>query len=241
MTLTGSAGTGVAFTSATTGALPIGPDVATDIRNLTEMLVTTGGATLAPALVMLTDIIHVYPSCALTGTPSTMSNHPTWTGTGDTRMTNANGVMCSLVVTTAGTAGNGALTPTYYDQAGNSTAAPRAMMAPSTTAPIGSLYGDTGTAVTVGGPFMPLAAGDLGVQRIASYTIGTGLTTGVGAFVLHRPIAYVPIAAIALAGAREWMLGPRVYDGACLGMFINIGGAATVGQTIVGNIEMVWG
>jgi hypothetical protein len=241
MVLTGTAGTGIVCNKSTVGAIPLGADVATDLRNITEFLVTTGGATLAPALVMLTDILHIYPSCVLTGTPSTLSNHPTWTGTGDTRMTNANGVMCSLAITTAGTAGNGALTPTYYDQAGNSTAAPRAMMAPATNAPIGSLYGDTGTVVTVGGPFMPLAAGDFGVQRIASYAIGTGLTSGVGSFILHRPICNVPIAATNLAGAREWYLGQRIHDDACLGLLIQIGGAATAGQVIYGSIEHVWG
>lgn len=241
MTLTGSAGTGIVCNKATAGAIPFGADVATDLRYITEFLAVTGGATLAPALIILTDIIHIYPSCAMTGTPSTMSNHPTWTGTGDTRMTNANGVMCSLALSTAGTAGNGALTPTYYDQGGNSTAAPRAMMAPSTTPPIGSLYGDTGTAATVGGPFMALAAGDLGAQRIHSYAIGTGLTTGVGCFILHRPIACVPIAAANLAGAREWVLGNRIFDDACLGMFIQIGGSATAGQVIAGEINHVWG
>jgi hypothetical protein len=237
----GSAGTGIVCNKATVGAIPFSADVATDLRYITEFMATTGGATLAPGLLLLTDIIHIYPLCVMTGTPSTMSNHPTWTGTGDTRMTNANGVMCTLALTTAGTAANGALTPTYYDQSGNSTAAPRAMMAPATNAPIGSCYGDTGTVVTVGGPFMPLAAGDLGVQRIASYTIGTGLTSGVGCFILHRPIACVPIAATNLAGAREWTLGNRIYDDACLGMFIMIGGAATAGQVVIGEIGHVWG
>lgn len=243
MTLTGTAGAGIACDYATAGALPIGTAaVSTDLRYLTEFMATTGGSTLSPALVMLTDIIHIYPSCVLTGTPTTLSSHPTWTGTGDTRMTNANGVMCTLVVTTATTAGNAALTPTYYDQSGNSTAAPRAMMAPATATPIGACYGDTGTVVTVGGPFMPLAAGDIGVQRIASYSIGTGGTSGVGAFILHRPIAVVPIAAANLAGAREWpLLGPRIHDNACLGLFALIGGSATAGQTICGCIDMVWG
>lgn len=241
MTLTGTAGTGVACNSSTAGAIPIGPAVSTDLQHLISMLAITGGATLSPAVILLTDIIHMYRSCALTGAPSTMSAHPTWTGTGDTRMTNANGVMCSLVVTTAGTAGNGAITPTYLDQAGGSQAAPRAMQAPSTTTPIGCLYGDTGTAVTVGGPFMPLAAGDLGVQQITSYTVNTGLTSGVGAFILHRPIAEIPLAAANVPNMLEWILGDRIYDDACLGMFIQIGGAATVGQTVAGNLRTVWG
>ena len=241
MVLTGTAGAGVACNKATPGALPIGPDVATDIRNLLSAMAITGGATLTPGVILLTDIIHMYRSCALVTTPTTLTAHPVWTGTGDTRMTNANGVECSLIVTTAGTAGNGQITPTYLDQGGASQAAPSSLYAPVATAPVGCLYGQTNTAVTVGGPYMPLAVGDSGVQQITSYAINTGLTTGVGAFVLHRPIAEIPLAAANVPNMLEWILGERIYDDACLGMFIQIGGAATVGQQITGSLGTVWG
>lgn len=242
MVLTGTAGAGVACNASTVGALPVGSNVATDLRHLLSAMAITGGATLTPAVILLTDIIHIYRSCVLTGTPSTMSAHPVWTGTGDTRMTNANGVECSLVVTTAGTAGNGAITPTYVNSAGvTARVSPQALQAPVATAPAGCLYGQTNTAVTVGGPYMPLVAGDQGVQQITSYTIGTGLTSGVGAFVLHRPIAEIPLAAANVPNMLEWILGERIYDDACLGMFIQIGGAATAGQQVSGSFSTVWG
>jgi len=95
--------------------------------------------------------------------------------------------------------------------------------------------------VTVGGPYMPRAAGDLGVQSITSYAVNTGLTTGVGAFVLHRPVAEIPLAAANTPGMIEWILGERIYDDSCLGLFVQIGGAATVGQQITGSLETVWG
>ena len=241
MVLTGTAGAGIVCNKSTAGALPIGPDVATDLRYLLKAMAVTGGATLAPATILLTDIIHIYPSCVLAGTPTTLSNHPTWTGTGDTSRTNAQGVQCSLVVTTATTAGTGQITPTYVDQDGNSQAAPSSLYAPATATPIGALYGQTNTAVTVGGPYMPLAAGDSGVRQITSYAINTGATSGVGAFILHRPIEEIPLAAANVPGMLEWMLGERIYDDACLGMFIQIGGAATVGQQVTGSFGTVWG
>lgn len=245
MTLTGTAGTGVALNRSTTGALPLNADVSTATRHLLSMMGITASTTMAPALLMLTDLIHIYPSCVLTGTPSTLSNHPTWTGTGDTRMTNANGVQCSVIVTTAGSAGNGQLTPTYYDQDGNSTAAPGSLYAASTTHPAGCLYGQTSVAATIGGPFMPLAAGDRGVQRIASYVINTGLTSGVGAFVLHRPICTIPIVAANVAGERDFLNQipalNRIYDDSCLGLLIQIGGAMTAGGTVVGEFQYGWG
>jgi hypothetical protein len=242
MVLTGTAGAGVACNSATVGAIPLGPNVATDLQHILSMLAITGGATLTPAVIVLTDIIHMYRSCALVTTPTTLTAHPTWTGTGDTRMTNANGVQCSLVVTTAGTAGNGAITPTYVNQAGTAgKVSPQALQAPVATAPAGCLYGQTNTAVTVGGPYMALAAGDIGVQSVTSYAINTGLTTGVGAFILHRPIAEIPLAAANVPNMMEWILGDRIYDDACLGMFIQIGGAATTGQQVTGSLVTAWG
>lgn len=245
MTLTGTAGTGIVLNGSTAGRLPIGPDVAADLRHLLKMLAQTPSTVITPATLTLTDLIHVYPSCALTGAASTMSNHPTWTGTGNTRMTNANGVQCSLLVTTALTAGNGQITPTYFDEAGNSTAAPRSLYAVSATHPTGCFYGDGGAAVTLGGPMMPLAAGDIGVQRIASYTINTGGTSGVGAFILHRPIASIPLAAANTPSERSFISDPftlpRIFDDACLGLFITIGGAMTTNQVVQGDYASVWG
>lgn len=239
--LTGTAGVGALRNRASPGALPLNADVSSLLRHLQALTVVTGGATLAPGLVLLTDIIHVYPSCVLTGAPTALSSHPTWTGTGDTRMTSAAGVECSLIVTTAGTAGNGQITPTYVNSAGTAGRVAGSLYAPATNAPIGCLYGQTNTAVTVGGPYMPKAAGDLGVQSITSYAVNTGLTTGVGAFVLHRPVAEIPLAAVNTPGMIEWILGERIYDDSCLGLFVQIGGAATVGQQITGSLETVWG
>lgn len=239
--LTGTAGVGALRNRASPGALPLNTDVGPLLRHLQALSAFTGGATLAPGVVLLTDIIHVYPSCVLTGAPTALSAHPTWTGTGDTRMTNAAGVECSLIVTTAGTAGNGQITPTYVNSAGTAGRVAGSLYAPATNAPIGCLYGQTNTAVTVGGPYMPRAAGDLGVQSITSYVVNTGLTTGVGAFVLHRPIAEIPLAATNTAGMIEWILGERIYDDSCLALLVQIGGAATVGQQITGSLETVWG
>lgn len=245
MTLTGTAGTGIVMNKSTVGALPLNADVATDTRHLLSLLGITPSTTAVPGLLVLTDIIHVYPSCVLTGTPTTLSNHPTWTGTGDTRMTNANGVQCSLLVTTATTAGNGQLTINYKDQAGNDQAQVGSMYAVSTTHPTGCFYAASNAAVTIGGVNMPLAAGDLGVQRVNSYTINTGGTTGVGAFILHRPIASIPLVAANTAAERSFIQDlitlPRIYDDSCLGFMVQIGGAMTTNQIIQGEFNYAWG
>lgn len=246
MTLTGTAGVGVALNGSTAGRLPVGNDVATDLRHLLKFLAQTPGSTVVPATLKLVDLIHVYPSVVLTGTPTTLSNHPTWTGTGDTRMTNANGVQAALLVTTATTAGNGQITPSYLDQGGaGPVASPRSLFAPATATPSGCFYGDGGAAVTVGPSNMALAAGDFGVQRITSYAINTGATSGVGAFLLYRPIMSIPLPAINTPAERSFISDtftlPRIYDDACLGLFITVGGALATGQIVQGDYATAWG
>lgn len=245
MTLTGPAGVGIIMNSATPGALPLNAAVTPDIRALLAMLGISNSPTSVPATLILTDIIHIYPSVVLTGAPTALSNHPTWTGAGDTRMTNANGVQASLLVTTATTAGNGRITPSYLDQGGAGPVAGGSLFAAATAHPTGCFYGATNTIVTPGGLNMPLAAGDIGVQRISSYAIDTGATSGVGCFMLHRPIASVPLVAANVAGERSFLQDvltlPRIYDDACLGFFINIGGALVAGGVVQGELNYAWG
>lgn len=243
--LTGTAGTGIAMNNASAGALPYGPAVEPGMtKHLLAMSVTSPSTTLAPAYVMLTDIIHVYPSLVEVTTPSTLSNHPTWTGTGDTRMTNAKGVQLSLIQTTASSVA-GAITPTYVDQDNNAAqACARALQGVVAAHPVGALWAETGVNATIGGPTAALAVGDYGVRQVSSYTIGTSATGGVGAMVLHRPICTIPLAAANTPTERDFTTGPirlpRIYDGACLALFVMVGGALATGQVIEGELVFGW-
>lgn len=242
--LTGTAGTGLTKSSTDVGALPIGPAVETSqTKHLLSMTVNTPATTLTPAYLVLTDIIHVYPSLVMVTTPSTLSNHPTWTGTGDTRMTNAKGVQLTALLTTASSAA-GAITPNYKDQDGNDQAITRAIYGPVAAHPAGACFGDSGVTATPGGYTAPLAAGDYGVQRVNSYTIGTGATGGTGCFVLHRPVATIPLAAANTPTVYDFTTGPirlpRIYDGAHLGFFVQIGGALTASNVITGELVYGW-
>jgi hypothetical protein len=244
MVLTGTPGTGLVKDASSAGALPIGANVETaETRHLLSMMVNSAATTLAPANLILTDIIHVYPSCVLVTTPSTLSNHPTWTGTGDTRMTNAKGVQASVFLTTASTAA-GQLTLTYTDQDSNSQAQSGSLFGPVAATPIGACLNQTPVTATPGALNMAMAVGDYGVRQVNSYAINTGVTTGVGCIILHRPIASIPIILANTPAERDFTTGiitlPRIYDNACLGMFVQIGGALTTGNNITGEIVMGW-
>jgi hypothetical protein len=150
-----------------------------------------------------------------------------------------------LLVTTAGTAGNGEVLPTYLDQTGASQAASRSLKAIATTHPTGCFYSDASAAITLGGLNMALAAGDTGVQRISSYTIPTGLTSGVGAFILHRPIAEIPLAAANTPSLINFLNEdpalPRKHDDSCLALFVKVGGSLLAAGSIEGSYRAVWG
>lgn len=242
--LTGTAGTGLPKSSTDIGALPIGPAVETAMtKHLLSMTINTPATTLTPAYLILTDIIHVYPSLVMVTTPSTLSNHPTWTGTGDTRMTNANGVQLSALLTTASSAA-GQITPNYRDQGGADQATARSMFGPVAAHPAGALFGDVSATATPGGYVAPLAVGDYGVRQVNSYAINTGATGGTGCFILHRPVATIPLAAANTPTVIDFTTGPirlpRIYDGAHLGFFVQIGGALTTGNVISGELVFGW-
>ena len=208
------------------------------------MSISTPSTVLAPAYVMLTDIIHIYPSLVMVTTPSTLSNHPSWAGAAGTRLENAKGVQLSALLTTASSAA-GQITPTYVDQDNNAAqATARSMFGPVAAHPAGALFGDTGVTATPGGPVAPLGVGDYGVRQVNSYAINTGATGGTGCMILHRPLCTIPILAANTPTERDFTTGPfrlpRVYDGACLGLLVMLGGALTTGQIIEGELVFGW-
>jgi len=87
-------------------------------------------------------------------------------------------------------------------------------------------------------------AGVIGIQQKSAYVINVGGTSGVGSFILHRPIALIPLVAATIAGERDFLNQipslPRVYDDSCLGMFMLIGGAMTAGGNVMGELQYGW-
>ena len=242
----GTAGRGYAFDSSSAGAIPINPAaVSSDLRYLTTMMASTAIATAVPLTVMLTDILYVYQANVVTGTASTIDNG---TNAKPTRFTldsvAGKGVQCSAVV--AGTAIGAAtplLTVTYTDCV-NGGSRTGTVIASAASLPIGSLFSGGNQAV-LGSPFMQLQAGDTGVASIQSYAITSGGTTGTVAFVLHRPIATVPVIAINTPGERDMLFQfpsmPQIQDSACLTFLALIGGATVVNSPIYYELGMAWG
>jgi len=232
-TYSGTAGVATQMTRTTTGALNVNADVASDTRHLLSMNAYTSSTVITPATLILCDFLLYYPSCVVTGAPTTLDNTATLP-----RYTNGEGVMCFIDVQTAHGAASPALTLNYRDQGDADQAASFAMTSPVNSAPVSTLYAYNG------GPFLPLAAGDRGVKRINSYTLASG-TTGTVSFVLAKPLAEIPLLAANTASERDFLSQlpalPQIQDGACLGFIMLIGGAMTTNQTVMGKIEYGWG
>lgn len=238
--LSGSAGVGAAMNAATPGALPLSPvSVSPDTRHLLSMSAVTPTATLVPGSVRLVDLLYVYPSCVLTGTPTTLNNG----AAKPARFNNGAGVQAMAAVVTTGVgAAQPVLTMTYKDQDNNDGTGYFAASANSQ--PIGSLLTGAAIAGVLGGPNMLLGAGDSGVRQLTSYAIASG-TTGLVSFVLYRDICEVPLVALNVAGERDFLSQmpslPKIDDDACLAMLFQPGGAMVTNATVLATLQMAWG
>lgn len=238
--LTGTAGLGTALSSSTAGAIPqITSSVSTDTKHLLSIQAVTSGSTVVPAQLVLTDLLYMYTSCVVTGTPTTLSN----AAGKPTRFDNGRGVMASAIVATAIGAASPVLTMSYTDQSGNASNT-GAFAASANSLPVGSMFTAGSAAAVLGSPNMNLAAGDSGVRQLDSYTLASG-TTGTVTFMLHRPIASIPLVAVNVAGERDYLVNipslPKIEDDACLAFFVLIGGATVVNQQISYELGTAWG
>lgn len=238
-TWTGTALTCQNVTDASTFSLYHGGNVSTDTKHLMTMSALTGVATGVPGVLMLVDMQCYWPGISLNS--ASVQN---LTGTPTLRYTNGVGVRAYFVVTTISGATAHNIAISYTDQ--GSTAGNTLPVTVSCTASaIVGHINHSGTAANNYGPFLPLAAGDTGIQNVASVTISAASGAGVGALVLARPIASIPIVTASVMAERDLLNQlpslPRVPDGACL-TWLYFAGAATAASTnFYGATEFAWG
>jgi len=236
VTFSGTAGVATAMNASTAGALGPLANVSTETRYLVKAYAQSPTATLVPATMILCDFLLYYPSCVVTGTPTTLNNATTIP-----RYTTGAGVQAAIFCQTAYGAASPALTLTYTDQAGNTgNLSPAALTAPATSIPISTAH----LRGTVGSLEMPFIAGDTGCRKIESYTLASG-TTGTAVFVLYRPLVEIPVGAINTATlmnlVQELPAMETVVDDACLGFIFSAGGSMVTTASVLGSITTVNG
>lgn len=96
------------------------------------------------------------------------------------------------------------------------------------------------------GPFLPLAAGDSGVQRVENVTFsGVSAAAGSVCVVVCKPIASIPLPYGFVAAERDFMSQlpslPQIKDRACLGFVLYLGAVSVAGTQWAGHLDFAWG
>lgn len=213
-----------------------GPDQPSGQKYLTHLgLITPTAAALGRY--MLLDYIAYYPfvDCDDTDT-QTLDNTVTLP-----RYADGDGVM-AMAVAVAPTVGGGAFSFNYVNQDGASRTSPTQVCS-TTSASIASLAtSQQAVAGMPGGPFLLLASGDTGIRSITDVTFSVA-NGGLIALVLVKPLANLAIFEINTEIEREFVtqraVGPRIYDGAYLGLITNCAGSIAA-ATIKGSANFIW-
>lgn len=231
-------------TTAATG-IPHGGNIGggTGYKHLLSAAAQTAAATTAPCVLMLVDLLGFYPITTVTTTGAqTLDNTVTLP-----RYTDGKGVQAFVTPSTV----MGAATPNIslgYTRA--TTGGTDTGRATPTTLPIGNtaaavtsiVYSGTGAGKY--GPFMPLQAGDAGIQSVQSINLSASYVSGVLNLVLCKPLMTLPITTLGVTAERDlvnqFMSMPKIYDGACLAWLMLAGAATPVASPLSGHLEFGW-
>lgn len=238
----GAARASVAFTSSTTGSLPV-PSVSPQTIQILNFLAIT---TASSPVVMLYDRVLTYEACTLTtGNQSFTNSVPAG------RYVSAGQPGLKVLVT--GQTLLGATTTNfsqlqYTNQAGTALQSVpgtpgliSSAATPTTTLGARVICPRSGAATTTIGAFLPLATGDTGVQLLSNYTCSAN-NTGTLAFVLGAPLAMIPVqsstAPMFMDLVTQVASLPVVQNNACLSMLFFA--STATGLALSGNLTLAW-
>jgi len=235
-TFAGSAGIGTVPTSATTGALDIGPNVSTDTKHILSANMRVPAATMVPGCMILVDIVIYYPACTINGspaTPTTLDNTATIS-----RYTDGLDLKCFVAIQATAT-GTASIVLTGKDAANNTITHTTAVTNAATG--VSLLCSDVGSGSL---PFVAFTSGTSGPVKITSYT-STGATGGTVAIVICKPILVLPVPDSTFWVERDYLTMysklPQIKDNACLAWLAFPGGALANNTIFSGEIQMGWG
>lgn len=214
-----------------------GPDVSPATKHVIN------GAAIASAaagtgILQLVDIQGYWPGIS-TASASTQN----LTGTPTLRYTNGVGCQLYLVTTTASGATAHNVAISYTNSGGTPGQSLRSTVSMTASAIVNHIP-HSGTAANNAGPWLPLAAGDVGVSNVASVTMSASSGSGAAALVLARPICSIPMSVALTLTERDLIAAvpslPRVLDNACLSWIYYSYGAVAANHAWYGHIDFAW-
>lgn len=219
--------------------IPHGGNVSSDTKHIINVMATSAVSTSVPGQLMLVDLQGYWP-----GISTNSASAQNLTGTPSLRYTNGKGCRLYFVTTTASGATAHNMSISYTNQNGVSGRTLSSTVSMVTSA-IVSHISHSGTGGNNYGPFLPLSAGDTGVQNVASVTFSAASGAGVGALCLARPLLTLPLVTAGVVSERDLLNQlpslPRVYDGACLVWLYYAGAALGASTNFFGSLDFVWG
>jgi hypothetical protein len=225
----------VRFTNAG-GGLPTGLSAGTDywlvrVSSTTARVATSFANAIAGTVVAYTD--------GGTGTHTLTMRLPRY----------SDGAGVQAIMFNSNATAMGAATPNlslgYTNAAGSGSRATPTVLPIGKTAGANSLILYSGaTGVGKYGPFMPLQAGDTGIQSIQTIQNSVSYVSGEYSVAYVKPIFTLPMTTLGVAGEREFGSQvpsfPRVYDGAALYWLLYSGANTPANSAFYGHIDFGW-
>jgi hypothetical protein len=229
------------YTDASENGLWHAGNVSSDTKHLINYGAWTNAAVGAPSVLMLVDLLGVYPRIATNSASSqTLNNTQTLP-----RYTTGAGVRAfySIDVSNGANAQNFSMVYTNQESTGSRTLG--AVVANTASAVQGHIS-HSGVAAGNYGPFLPLSSPDTGVKSVQSVQFSAAsASAGLVNLVLCKPIASIPITTGFVAAERDLMNQlpslPKIEDGACLAFIVFYGAVATSGTAHQGYLDIAWG
>lgn len=233
------------------GAWQHGGDVSPDTKNFLYGGANILAAAGAPWFLMAVDQVGYVPITS-TDVTGTGSRTITMTAIGSSgakvdRYPNGVGLRAYFSTEVAPTAGGPNLTVFgYSDTTGAAKTCP-VTVGFSATPVIGAVP-HSGAAATRYAPFIPLAAGSLGISDLTNFTLTGGTAyTGSGQLVLHlvKPLWGIPIPASGVHSVADFINAlpnmARIPDGACIQWLLMNTGATTANAPLLVEHAHAWG
>lgn len=217
--------------------------VSPSIKTILNASAFSAAPTTAPCVFLLIDVLATIPISTVTTTGAqSIVNQTSWP-----RYATGTGVQAFLTPSIVMGAGTPTVQLGYTNAAGTaSRLTPTTPSLPIITAtcPIGMIpY--TGTGAGKVGPFLPLQAGDTGIQSIQSINFNATMTSGCMNIIVCRPLMYLPISTVGVSAERDFLNQlpslPVINDGSNLQWLMYAGVNTPVNSAFYGNIDCCWG
>jgi hypothetical protein len=241
-------GTNLAFQAASeslagSGSLQHGGNVSPDTKHILNASGFSAAATTMPSVLMLIDLLGWYRVTSVTTTGNQATNNTVTLP----RYTNGAGVQAFAWNTNA--TPMGAATPnlsiTYTNQAGTGSKTTPTVLPACKTAAANGLILYSGTGAGKYGPFIPLASGDSGIQKIDQINLSVSYASGEFAVGLCKPLLTLPMTTIGVASERDLVNQlpsmPQIVDGACLIWLLYSGANTPTNSAFYGHLDVAFG